>query len=75
MGQPGKAAPRAYENTPGPAFLAAESEASHRGAVSIGHRVDLHTAAALVLACALKYRLPEPTRLADRLVAAAKQVD
>jgi hypothetical protein len=26
-----------------------------------------------VLECALKYRLPEPTRLADRLVAAAKQ--
>jgi len=41
--------------------------------VSLGHLVDLATAEALVLACALKYRLPEPTRLADRLVAQAKQ--
>jgi len=40
--------------------------------VSIGHRLDLPTAEALVLECALKYRLPEPTRLADQLVAAAK---
>ncbi len=40
--------------------------------VSIGHRLDLASAEALVLACALKYRLPEPTRLADRLVAEAK---
>jgi deoxyribonuclease V len=40
--------------------------------VSIGHRIDLPAAQTLVLDCALKYRLPEPTRLADRLVAAAK---
>jgi deoxyribonuclease V len=40
--------------------------------VSIGHRIDLASAEALVLECALKYRLPEPTRLADRLVAAAR---
>ncbi len=40
--------------------------------VSIGHRIALAAAEALVLNCALKYRLPEPTRLADRLVAAAK---
>jgi deoxyribonuclease V len=40
--------------------------------VSIGHRIDLASAEALVLDCALKYRLPEPTRLADRLVAVAK---
>ena len=40
--------------------------------VSIGHRLDLASAEALVLDCAVKYRLPEPTRLADRLVAAAK---
>ncbi|MGO8675408.1 MAG: deoxyribonuclease V [Limisphaerales bacterium] len=41
--------------------------------VSIGHRLDLASAEALVLACTLKYRLPEPTRLADRLVAEAKK--
>ena len=36
--------------------------------VSIGHRVDLRGASALVLKCATRYRLPEPTRLADQLV-------
>lgn len=41
--------------------------------VSIGHRMDLPTAEQLVLQCAVRYRLPEPTRLADRLVAAAKR--
>jgi deoxyribonuclease V len=41
--------------------------------VSIGHRVDLATAERLVLACAVRYRLPEPTRRADRLVAAVKR--
>jgi deoxyribonuclease V len=41
--------------------------------VSIGHRVDLATAERLVLACAVRYRLPEPTRLADRLVAAVRR--
>lgn len=41
--------------------------------VSIGHLIDLGTAERLVLACAVRYRLPEPTRLADRLVAAAKR--
>lgn len=35
--------------------------------VSVGHKVDLETAVALVLACLRGYRLPEPTRLADRL--------
>lgn len=40
--------------------------------VSIGHRTDLASAAEVVLACAVRHRLPEPTRLADRLVAAAK---
>jgi deoxyribonuclease V len=37
--------------------------------VSIGHRVTLARARAVVLKCLGKYRLPEPTRLADRLVA------
>ncbi len=41
--------------------------------VSIGHLMDLPTAEEIVLECAFKYRLPEPTRLADRLVAEAKQ--
>lgn len=35
--------------------------------VSPGHRVSLETAPRLVLACTTRYRLPEPTRLADRL--------
>ncbi|MCJ7602257.1 MAG: deoxyribonuclease V [Desulfobulbaceae bacterium] len=41
--------------------------------VSIGHRIDLPTAEQLVLACAIRYRLPEPTRLADQLVGAARR--
>jgi deoxyribonuclease V len=40
--------------------------------VSIGHRLGLAAAEAVVLECAINYRLPEPTRLADRLVAAAR---
>jgi deoxyribonuclease V len=32
--------------------------------VSVGHLIDVETACELVLACALPYRLPEPTRLA-----------
>jgi deoxyribonuclease V len=34
--------------------------------VSPGHRVGAETAATLTLACAAGYKLPEPTRLADR---------
>ena len=41
--------------------------------VSVGHKADLDGARQLVLDCAIRYRLPEPTRLADRLVAAAKR--
>lgn len=41
--------------------------------VSIGHLIDLATAERLVLACTRGYRLPEPTRLADQMVAAAKR--
>jgi deoxyribonuclease V len=41
--------------------------------VSVGHRLDLATAERLTLACAERFRLPEPTRLADRAVAAAKR--
>jgi deoxyribonuclease V len=35
--------------------------------VSVGHRMDLESAAALVQACTTRYRLPEPTRVADKL--------
>ncbi len=35
--------------------------------VSVGHRIDLDGAVAAVLALTGRYRLPEPTRLADRL--------
>ena len=41
--------------------------------VSIGHRVDLATAERVVLESGAGYRLPEPTRRADRLVAAARR--
>jgi len=41
--------------------------------VSVGHLVDLAAARATVLECAVRYRLPEPTRLADRLVATARR--
>jgi deoxyribonuclease V len=40
--------------------------------VSIGHRMDLATAEGVVLACATRFRLPEPTRLADHVVARAR---
>lgn len=39
--------------------------------ISAGHNVDLETAVALVLRCLRGYRLPEPTRLADRLAGTA----
>jgi deoxyribonuclease V len=35
--------------------------------ISVGHRVDLPAAVSFTLACTRGYRLPEPTRLADRL--------
>ena len=40
---------------------------------SVGHRIDLPGAEALILASGAGYRLPEPTRRADRLVALAKK--
>jgi deoxyribonuclease V len=36
--------------------------------VSVGHKCLLKDAVNIILACALKYRLPEPTRLAHQLV-------
>jgi deoxyribonuclease V len=41
--------------------------------VSVGHRVSLETATDLVLQCASKYRLPETTRLADKLASYRKK--
>jgi deoxyribonuclease V len=41
--------------------------------ISIGHKVDLPTAEALVLACCTRYRVPEPTRQADIEVARLKR--
>ena len=35
--------------------------------VSVGHRVSLETAISIIVSCLRGYRLPEPTRLADRL--------
>lgn len=40
--------------------------------VSVGHRISLETAIKYVLACAPKYRLPETTRLADKLASYRK---
>lgn len=41
--------------------------------VSVGHRIDLGSAVKLVLDCGRGLRLPEPVRLADRLVARARR--
>jgi deoxyribonuclease V len=38
--------------------------------VSSGHRVSLNTAIDYVLRCTPKYRLPETTRIADKLASA-----
>lgn len=43
--------------------------------ISPGHRVALDTAPGLVLACCTRYRLPEPTRLADRLASRRDRQD
>jgi deoxyribonuclease V len=41
--------------------------------VSIGHRIGLDTAIQIVLECAPKYRLPETTRLADKMASYRKR--
>ena len=41
--------------------------------ISIGHKVDLASSAALALACCTRYRVPEPTRQADVEVARLKR--
>jgi len=48
-------------------------ESSGNVCVSVGHLIDLCAARPIVLACAIRYRLAEPTRLADQLVGAAKR--
>jgi len=35
--------------------------------ISVGHKISLETAVATIVSCLRGYRLPEPTRLADRL--------
>jgi deoxyribonuclease V len=41
--------------------------------VSVGHRVSLEMATELVLQCTPKYRLPETTRLADKMASYRKR--
>jgi deoxyribonuclease V len=41
--------------------------------VSAGHKLDLETAVAVVLRSLRSYRLPEPTRLADKLTKSGKE--
>jgi deoxyribonuclease V len=41
--------------------------------VSVGHRISLETATDYVLQCAPKYRLPETTRLADKMASYRKR--
>ncbi len=41
--------------------------------VSVGHRINLSTAVRYVLGCTPKYRLPETTRLADRMASYRKK--
>jgi deoxyribonuclease V len=41
--------------------------------VSVGHRISLQTAVKYVLQCTTKYRLPETTRLADKLASFRKK--
>lgn len=41
--------------------------------ISVGHLIDLDGAVDLVLRCCGRYRLPEPTRLADKLVGRLRQ--
>jgi deoxyribonuclease V len=48
-------------------------EGCHPVFVSVGHRMSLAQARKLVLATVTRYRLPEPTRRADRLVAQARR--
>ena len=41
--------------------------------ISIGHKIDLSTSVKVALTCTRGYRVPEPTRLADKYVAELKK--
>ena len=41
--------------------------------VSVGHRIDLEKAVEVVTVCSRGYRIPEPTRQADKYVAEIKR--
>ncbi len=41
--------------------------------ISVGHKVDIITSLEIIVRCARGYRIPEPTRLADRYVAELKK--
>ncbi|HDG67600.1 MAG TPA: endonuclease V, partial [candidate division Zixibacteria bacterium] len=41
--------------------------------VSPGNLISVDAAAEIALACATKYRIPEPTRLADKIVGEFKK--
>jgi deoxyribonuclease V len=43
---------------------------THPMFISPGHKADLPTSISLVLACCLKYRIPEPIRLAHKAAGA-----
>jgi deoxyribonuclease V len=43
--------------------------------ISVGHKVDLETAVAMVMRCFRGYRLPEPTRFAHLLAAGQSQLN
>ncbi|UCD11021.1 MAG: deoxyribonuclease V [Nitrospinaceae bacterium] len=43
--------------------------------ISVGHRIDLDQAVCLTLACAPRYRIPEPTRQAHHLVNESRLAD
>lgn len=40
--------------------------------ISIGHRISLERAIEMVVGCLTRYRLPEPTRWADKLASQSK---
>ena len=43
--------------------------------ISVGHKSDLHGSMDIVLSCATKYRIPEPTRQADIIVNSLRKGD
>lgn len=68
----GDTAPLMYKNEPIGAALRTKDRVQPVY-VSVGHRISLKTAIELVLQCAPKYRLPETTRLADKMASYRKR--